>query len=529
LPGLQNQFLLIDLKFFGWGAIILIMEHNIEREPLSFLLQQVYLKNLSGHLTVICRDFQIVLYFVEGKLVNGLSTRFDEKISVILHLMGIISEEQYNFLSGLHQFSDDQVGEILLEHHFAKKKDIFFARIYQLRRIAISVFSLKGGKWSFTPGDAHPPFKEIFEIPLAGILVDGARSIDHISFYASQWFLHTPFPAKEIPPQLEVYFTDQELDFYARLLEQSPRRTCQELIARLNVLPVDFWRKILVFHLLGLLQFQKNSRGIDIGRDIADLLVLHQQIKFTPGNVFALLGLAPDAPAGIMEITRNEFLLRFSPERFGSAAAPEIKNIARAVCQWLQAVAAPLDSGAVQPEKKPRQEFLEATKRLDFDPQLPDAVPELIFSPAAAPPAATVAAGAHERAWEMLLRSKELYEQREFDLAIPLLKQAIKLEPGQGDFYYLLGLCQGESEIMKNDAEINLKKAIELKSWSADPVYALGTLYRGQGKMKLAERCFNRVKEIAYDHTGASRALVDLRRLQPGKKNKVSFLKKKIF
>ena len=30
-----------------------------------------------------------------------------------------------------------------------------------------------------------------------------------------------------------------------------------------------------------------------------------------------------------------------------------------------------------------------------------------------------------------------------------LLKQAIKLEPGQGDFYYLLGLCQGEMEVFE--------------------------------------------------------------------------------
>ena len=36
--------------------------------------------------------------------------------------------------------------------------------------------------------------------------------------------------------------------------------------------------------------------------------------------------------------------------------------------------------------------------------------------------------------------------------------------------------------------------------------------------MKLAERCFQRVKEIAYDHTGASRALVDLRRQKAGDK-----------
>ncbi|MBU4268823.1 MAG: tetratricopeptide repeat protein, partial [Acidobacteria bacterium] len=190
-----------------------------------------------------------------------------------------------------------------------------------------------------------------------------------------------------------------------------------------------------------------------------------------------------------------------------SAAAPEIKKIASQVCQRLQAL----------------------MTRLDVDVLLPGQAQDWKFFPDAAPPAATVAAGAHEKAWELFLRSKELYEQREFTKAIPLLKQAIKLEPGQGDFYYLLGLCQSEVEIMKNDAEINLKKAVELKSWSADPVYALGILYRGQGKMKLAERCFQRVKEIAYDHTGASRELVDLRRQKAGSKNKAPFLKKKIF
>ena len=480
------------------------MDHNIEREPLSLFLQQVYFKNLSGHLAVTCRDFQISLYFLDGKLVNGMSTRFDEKISIILHLMGIINEEQYNFLSGLHQFPDDQVGEILLDHHFAKKKDIFYARIYQLRRIAISIFSLQGGKWNFFPDEPHPPFREVFEIPLAGILVEGARSIDHISFYSNQWLLHNPLPFKEIPPQIEVYFTEQELGFYARLLEQSPRRTCQELIARLNILPVDFWRKILVFHLLGLLQFQKSGSSVDIGRDIAALLAIHQQIQSTPGNVFALLGLAPDAPADIIENTRAEFLLRFSPERFGSAAAPEIKKIATDICRYIQMVGPRPD---IQPSGKTET------------PLQISSVPKPI-------PPGNQPESSLQKVWDLYLQGKEFYEQREFAKAIGFLKQAIKLDPAQGDFYYLLGLSQSESEIMKNDAEKNFKKAIKLKSWSADPVYALGMLFRSQEKLKMAERCFQRVKEISHDHSGASRALVDLRRLRSGKKSKFPFLKK---
>jgi tetratricopeptide (TPR) repeat protein len=482
----------------------LAMDHNIEREPLSLLLQQIYLKNLSGHLSVTCRDFQISLYFLNGKLVNGMSTRFDEKISVILHLMGIINEEQYNFISGLHQFPDDQVGAILLEHHFAKKKDIFYARIYQLRRIAISVFSLQVGKWNFAQSDSHPPFKEIFEIPLAGILVEGARSIDHISFYANQWLLHNPLISKEIPPQIEVYFTDAELDFYTRLLGQSSQRTCQELIAWLNIFPVDFWRKILVFYLLGLLQFQKGDSSVDISRDIADLLAMNQKIQSNPGNVFSLLGFAPDAPAETIENTRSKFLLRFSPERFGSAAAPEIKKIATEVCQYLQ---------TVEP-------------RLDVQPSVKKETPlQTPVAPKPSPPQ-DLAESSLQKVWDLYLQGKEFYERREFDKASGFLKQAIKLDPAQGDFYYLLGLSQNESEVMRSEAEKNLKKAVKLKSWSADPVYALGMLYRSQGKLKMAERCFERVKEISHEHSGASRALVDLRRLRSGKKSKFPFGKK---
>jgi len=528
-----------------------VMEHHIEKEPLSFFLQQVYLKNLSGSLEIACRDFQINLYFQGGKLINGMSTRFDEKISVILHLMGIISEEQYNFLSGLHQFADDQVSAMLLDHNFAKKNDIFFARIYQLRRIAISTFFLQNGKWSFFPDEPHPPFRETFEIPLAGILVEGARSIDHVSFYSNRWLLREPIPFKEIPPLVEIYFTNPELDFHARLSALSPQRTCQELIALMNILPVDFWRKILVFHLLGLLQFQRSDIRVDIGRDIAALLEMNQKIQAPGNDIYFLLGLPTDTPLSRMEIARNEVLLRFTPERFGSAAAPEIKKIARAVCDRLCSakvrseaepltldepltLGEPLPQGEPPPQEKPMSREEPSFPEIPvFEQQFEDEVflappePAQPYTPAAAPPALNIAASDHEKAWAMLLKGKELYEQREFDKAIGFLKQAIKLEPGQGDFYYLLGLCQGEMEVMKHDAEISLKKAIELKSWSADPVYALGILYRGQGKMKLAERCFQRVKEISYEHTGASRALVDLRRIRAREKPAPPLFKKK--
>jgi hypothetical protein len=535
------------------------MNHDVEREPLPIFLRQVYLKKNSGQLYVTARDFHIILNFMDGKLVNGMSTRFDEKLSVILHLMGRIDEEQYNFLGGLHQFSDDQVNRIILDQNFAKKKDIYYARIYQLRRIAISTFSLQRGHWIFTPGEPDPPLPEAYEIPLAGILVEGARTIDHISFYAGKWQQHLLVLFKEIPQDSEIYFTEKEREFYAALQQQGPR-SCQELIARLNILPMDFWRSVLAFHLLGIIEFEPSRQTHDMSREIAGLLELNQKMQSAAADGPELLGLPAGASAAVVGKARAELLVRFAPERFGSAAAPEIKNIARAVCQRLQTLAARPEVEAepellseaelvVEPGSpaQPDSEFglsvefevepdLRAEAEIARKPPVREKAPKpaaleqpLEFAPVAAPPALRMADGAHERAWELLLQSKDLYERHEFAKAIPPLKQAIKLEPGQGDFYYLLGLCQSEAEISKNDAEINLKKAIELKSWSADPVYALGVLYRSQDRMKLAERCFQRVKEISYEHTGASRALIDLRRRKTPDKIRSPLLKKKVF
>ncbi len=550
------------------------MHHDIEREPVSFFLREVCRKKLSGHLFVNAKDFQITLNFLDGKLANGMSTRFDEKLSVILHMMGRIDEAQYDFLSGLHQFSDDQVAGILLDQNFAKKKDIYYARIYQLRRIAISTFALERGMWIFTAGEPDPPLRETFEIPLEGILVEGARSVDHVSLYAGMWQYGIPVLFSEIPQAVEVYFTDAERDFFAAMQHQD-RRVCQELIARLNMVPLDFWRTMLAFHLLGIIEFEKGESPPDISVEIAALLELNQKLQTAPAGDPGPLGLPAAAPVADVARAREDLLARFAPERFGSAAAPEIKRIARDVCRRLQApgtqpeAAAPpgievrwpgeVDGNAEPPPADPQEEEFELSAEFAIeappptapppgevewvlDPDLaaaeepprkapmeaapkkkmwqeeppqksvPRPDPSPAVAPVSAPPPLRMIDADHEKAWDLLLRSKELYEKHEYAQAVPLLKKAIKLVPRQGDFYYLLGVCQSEAEVSRNEAEINLKKAIELKSWSADPVYALGVLYRSQGKMNLAERCFNRVKEIAYEHTGASRALVDLRR-----------------
>jgi hypothetical protein len=620
------SYSLIPALIFSWPwCYYMNMYHDIETELLPFFLRDVLLQKLSGHLFVTARDFHISLNLMKGKLANGMSTHFDEKISVILHLMNIINDEQYDFLSDLNQFSDDQITGVLLDQKFAKKKDIYYARVYQLRRIAISTFALQRGKWIFTAGEPEPPLRETFEIPLDTILVEGARAIDHASVYASKWQSCIPVLFKEIPISSEIYFTEQERKFFTALQRQG-RRTCKEIIVRLNMAPIGFWRSILAFHLMGIIEFEKGVELPDPSAEVAALMELNQRLRGYNGNITRLLGLPSQATTADIEKAKAELLVRFAPEHFISDAPPATRGIAHAVCKRLQQIAVGRKDEAELPpepelpnkgervielESPPEPELLDKkemvielespaktellnkkemvielespvepellseaemiiepklpaeselqnevelliepevpaqwnvapnwevdvqlqakpdmARKSDMEPEAPIEPPSREFVPAAAPPAANLAEGAHEKAWDFMLKSKRFYERREFDKAIPLLKYAIKLEPNQGDFHYLLGLCQSKLEIMHNEAEIHLKKAIELKSWSADPVYALGILYRSQGKMKVAERCFQRVKEISYEHTGASRGLVDLRRLRSGKKSKSPFGKK---
>ena len=114
-------------------------------------------------------------------------------------------------------------------------------------------------------------------------------------------------------------------------MQRQGRRSCQELIARLNMLPLDFWRSMLAFHLLGIIEFEKGERRPDISAEIAALLELNQKMQVSAvGGLGAAGAAALSASAAAVEKARAELLARFAPERFGSAAAPEIKKIARA-------------------------------------------------------------------------------------------------------------------------------------------------------------------------------------------------------
>jgi tetratricopeptide (TPR) repeat protein len=127
---------------------------------------------------------------------------------------------------------------------------------------------------------------------------------------------------------------------------------------------------------------------------------------------------------------------------------------------------------------------------------------------------------------DILESAEDLYKEQKYHDACRILKTALKKYPDKGEYHYLLGLCQTHMEFFQEEAERHLKKAVELNPWNSDPVYALGILFRIQGKTRQAASCFERVMKISKDHSKAVTAMRELSKKTRKKSALFHFLKK---
>jgi Tfp pilus assembly protein PilF len=79
----------------------------------------------------------------------------------------------------------------------------------------------------------------------------------------------------------------------------------------------------------------------------------------------------------------------------------------------------------------------------------------------------------------------------------------------------------------KKMAEKNLDRAAQMEPWNADPLFALGQLYKSENMMKKAREYFEKALEINMEHTLAGKAISEFGGLLHFKKPKPSLFGKK--
>jgi tetratricopeptide (TPR) repeat protein len=491
----------------GWVT----MQQKIVDFPVPLIFKKILKETLSGTIEIKNRDHVRHLTFIDGKLAAAHSTVFNDQIGVILHLTGKINQDQYDFISGLAQSADQVVGDILVQNHFISEGELQKAIVYKTRHVALSVFSLESGEWELRQELPELDSRQILSIPIPGIIYEGGRRDEIVHFCKRRYYFFTPVPG-DIPEPLRHLFTDREMQLYQNL-KQSQKQNNDEIIAKYNLSPDFYWQVISVFWLFGIVDFAQPEVQYNIEDDLVKLIKLREKIEGKNLNEFEILGLSEDITLDRLEAAFYALTQRFSPDRFGSAFAPEIKKSAKFVSEKI-----------TWAYKKIKVKLEQAIKEIKETPQKVDIQPE-VGKPE--PPKQAKEEDQDEESSENLfIKAKGYYQQKKYDEAVTILKNLVQHAPSNGEFHYYLGLSQTPLEYFQIEAENHLKKAVELEPWNPEPVYALGVLFKQVKKVKLAEKCFQRTLLINPGFRKGGEALKELR--QP-KKKKESIFKKKIF
>ncbi|MCI0470164.1 MAG: DUF4388 domain-containing protein, partial [Candidatus Aminicenantes bacterium] len=308
--------------------------HSIADYPIPVLLKKILADRSSGVLHIKGDDFEKKLYFHNGDLIAAASTKLDEKIAVILHLIGKIDENQYDNISGLVQGSNRAVGEILVQNNFIGKDDLYMAQIYLARRIVISTFLMEKGAWEFRPDGMDLKENIQFRIHLTGIIAEGARKLKNTAYFKDKIYFHSP-ATTGIPTAIYPLLMDEEIHFYKEL-EKCKHLSNGEIISKLNLLPGFYWEKIFVFMMLDLIEFEEHHLEYDRADEIKNLLEISEKLKSGDLDNYLILGVEKIASEKEIESAYERQCRRYSPDRFGTAAASEIKKIARFVLEAVE-------------------------------------------------------------------------------------------------------------------------------------------------------------------------------------------------
>lgn len=478
--------------------------------PLIF--KKIMNSNFSGELIINGDHYTKSIYFKKGNLINAKSDIFDEKLGVLLFLLGTISEEQYEYIGGLAQSVDHMVGDILIQNNFISEDELNYARIYQIKKIAVNSFLSKNFNFKMNNIDPEDQVNKI-NIPLPSIIIEGVRIMKDLSYFKDKIQFHSP-STLSVPKSIKQILSDDELELYNNL-NNCKNMSNLEIISSFTLNPENYWKKMLVFFLLEIIDFHEHEYHSDINDNIHDLIELNNKLSEKKLSFYSIMSVDRNSSAETITKAYKQMSQKYNPKNFGSALAPEVKKIAKYVSSKLEQIHKNL---LVLNNKNLSKN--DKNNELKAQPYAQAEILEDIVE--------VENKNVLEKANDPYLIAEENYKLGNYQNVIDIIKNQLIGAPLNGEHYYLLGLSQYQQDFKNIEAEINLKKAVKLNPWSSDPIYSLGMLYKKQGKQKLAEKCFNKVMSMTANHKDAVQAIQDLHKKKKKKSSIFSLLNKDI-
>lgn len=462
------------------------MPNVIIQPSIPTIYKKILKDSVSGELIVCGDGCEKHLFFIDGDLVAAKTSVLEERLGNILYRMGKISLELWQDIPELISRKHEKLGKLLVQYNIIDQRALYEALKEQIRTIAVSLFTISQGEWDFVRKVPDIPEDSRLKIRLPEIIVSGMAHVDSISFFENQFYYQTP-KTGIIPQPISKCLSDEEIGFYKELSVYS-QLSSDKIIEAMGISEVKFWKKINLFYLLNILDFDETSStqedtkvAIDAWMvEIIEEIMLHyQDIKALKSDYYRLLGVAREAKPVAIRDAYNALLYKFQPENL--KASPEIMD----------------KIGFVLGEiNKAFETLISDEKRRDYDS---------LGAEKPGPQPKQSKEDKREEAKKLFLKGKILFTDKRFMEAALALEKAVDLDDRKATYYLLLGRAQSEIPMLHRRAEESLKKAAEMEPWNPEPLYAMGLLFRAEDLPMRAEVFFRKAMELDVDHSLAGK------------------------
>ncbi|MCK4836183.1 MAG: DnaJ domain-containing protein [Candidatus Aminicenantes bacterium] len=459
------------------------MTHQITEEPVPLIFKDILRGKKSGELIVNFDNSEKKMYFFQGNFKYARSNLTQERLGEILFKLGKINQMQFWNIQKLIQGEKEKIGKVLVKKNILSQKDIFFGLLYQIRTIAISVFDLTHGNWEFREKSPELPQDINFNIELPAIISEGVKKIRNFSYYSDKFLNLSPTPSGGLSSAGKVLSPEDKIFFHQ--LSEFTNISCGRLIPRFQIPEEIFWKRITLLYLLNIINLKEITSDNQINKSTEELIHCYEKIKSNKIDHYQLFEVKNTATVNEIKEAYFSFAKKFHPDRIASVADSDIKEKANFVFAAFNKAYETLSD-----EKKREEYDTQGDKEAATDNSTPENL--------------------KEKARIFYLKAKTLFNKKQYWEAATLLDEAVKINQKRAPYVLLLGLSQMNIDSMRRMAEKNLQRAAELEPWNAEPLVALGNLFKSEGLNTRSKTFFLRALSINPDHPLAKKKLEEI-------------------
>jgi Flp pilus assembly protein TadD len=508
-----------------------MMNGTLVQDALPDIIRHIYSERLTGELKITHYSAVKSVFFELGAIVFASSNDPQDRIGESMMRNRLLSPEDFSRASA-QMSRGKRFGRVLIEMGVISERDLRNSVIFQVLDIIYSLFLWTTGKYEFTPTAKAVADDLRLELSTASIILEGVRRIkDPGVIQKGIGDLN-----RLIAPSNNPLLRTQTLS-----LKPLERQLASAVSAPMNVLQalalVSTPPPATLQALYGLISagILERCQPPVVNAETGQLDVPQQLIEQ-----------AADAPPTI-------------PPRVAAMAAKQSGSLKNAtmIADMQARIAGTSDPYELLGVTRhaTREEIRDAYYRLakDFHPdrhlgaslEVRRAIEALFaritesyetirehdtlrrrtgtMAPLTPPPGFSVsglqtqetAALREQRAEQMYQDARAKISSRDFNAAVALLREAVRLAPEAARYQLLLGTTLAAHPKTQREAEATLKKAAELDPFNPNPLNNLGQLYARAGMSIQAEKAFQQALTLDPSSKAALKGLETLRLSKP--------------